>query len=434
MPSIEILDHLDDGQDPETFFGETQHPFGPRFEGVKPNRPRSLPLPGACPEGQHRNNLGVCVADVRQTQDCPAGQVRNSAGVCVAESVDPGGCPTGFHLSESGSHCVRDGEGSVAPTNVFFDDPINRWFSDLGQREVSRLQTPLVTPKIDSSMTQLQDLVNELRGPLNVPGLDEAQASLAQAIKRARALEVPTALTTAEQHLTSLLDQGNPDLDAFREFVMGTRLAELRGDPFSQQELATREVGMFDQFERERQQERRLLKEELAGMGHDPSSGLVSRRLEDLDRRYQTDRARMKTQLFLEEAALRRERESEADQLFVTLTELGFSEREAQTMIANSLAQVGTSISGFQLGKQGAITDASGAAGQLALGRGNLRATRDLGAANALSEYSDLARSLLDFREDRRQRSISNAALLPALQNENLTLALNLFGGGQSPF
>jgi hypothetical protein len=142
----------------------------------------------------------------------------------------------------------------------------------------------------------------------------------------------------------------------------------------------------------------------------------------------------MKTQLFLEEAALRRERESEADQLFVTLTELGFSEREAQTMIANSLAQVGTSISGFQLGKQGAITDASGAAGQLALGRGNLRATRDLGAANALSEYSDLARSLLDFREDRRQRSISNAALLPALQNENLTLALNLFGGGQSPF
>jgi hypothetical protein len=153
--------------------------------------------------------------------------------------------------------------------------------------------------------------------------------------------------------------------------------------------------------------------EQLGGLGHAPTSGPVLNALQEVDRRFDSLHAQGENHLLLEGTRIRDERRANADRLMAGLPELALSEAGLNEEQFRSMAQ--------------ALTSGMGTLGSINLGNRGL----DL---NVASQFGDMVNQIVGMDEMRMRDAVTIAAMLPQMQNENIRLALQLFGNAIPQF
>lgn len=343
-----------------------------------------------CPDGQHREG-GSCVPDAPK----PAAPIAPAPG---DNTPPPPGPPPGN-----------------------FNDPVSSQFEDIVNRTTNRLEQPVNDPR-------LTEALNMLRGQLNAPNpmLQAGFDALTKAMQPDP--RVTAAVEQMSSQLQSLLaaqkQKEVEELKRYREYVL-PRVAELRADPFTTTEEKGRRVQTFDNMERERTSTKQRVLEQLGGLGHAPTSGVVLRALEDVDRRFDALHAAGENQLLLEGTNIRDQRRANADRLMAGLPELAMQEaglqgQQLQSLIAGLTGGIGTigtlGLSGQELAQSGATQ------------MGNFGIQNRGLDLNTIGQFGGLVNQIVGMDEMRMRDAVSIASMLPAMQNENIRLALQLFG------
>lgn len=449
--------------------GRKPPPPPPGCSGSAPRCPHGASA--QCVDGQWKCQAppGGCIGD---PLPCPSGQrplCQNGKWTCTQAC---GPKPT-YPCSNNQTWKCINGEwqctGAGGPGGPgggeggFFDEELFKWFEGIVKNLLGRLEGPVPAPEMRAAIANLNKIVSTPLARLDVSDIDEAIRGLGKiqmtdvdkAIRELRGIEVPQTgqrpeLQQAMQALERQLG-GVGDIGAFREFVTGTRVPELRAEPFTETEEAARRVATFDQLEVDRQQAKRNVIEQMGGLGHTPTSGLVARALQNVDRQFDQERSRRETALHLEGINIRERRRSEADALMGQLAGFGLQEQQLTSGTAQALANLGISLDQLSLQEKQVVAQIQGMIGnlglsqaqqeaaiqqiigQLGLGKATLLSERELGARaqniQALTGAGTLGGQLTGLQEARFPMMANIAALLPALARDNLQLALQLFGG-----
>lgn len=119
-----------------------------------------------------------------------------------------------------------------------------------------------------------------------------------------------------------------------------SRIDQLRGNPFDDQTLATRRVGAFDQMEQDRAMQKQRIQEEMAARGIDQSSGLYARAMQDVDRRFDQNRAYTQNQMAQQEFQLSEQRNAQADQLEAQAAQMQMQSGQIAAGLMSQIAQM----------------------------------------------------------------------------------------------
>lgn len=275
----------------------------------------------------------------------------------------------------------NDGGGEENFDGLNFTDPISRQY----EGRINELYDQFMSP----DMSRFDEAFAALSGPI---------ASNPEIAKIIAELQKQAGLW-GEQRTASLDEYGN---------YIRPRVEELRAPAFSSTQEAGRRVASFDAMERERQQAKQNVIAQFEQLGHAPTSGVVAQALADVDRRFDSDRAKRENNLLLEAVNIESGRKSQADQLMGLLQS----------------AQVDPAMLGM-------ITNALTSAGELGVGEMSVQAQAQSAARAA---FANLAAQLGNLRMEQMTRAGQFAATLPQLQQSNIDLISQLFPRFQIDF
>lgn len=352
---------------------------------------------------------------------------------------------------------------TYANPNPFYSDPVNRYFEDQVKRRNDQINSG--DPKY------LDETYNLLKGNLFGKGgssgggsgggggnfgdggigrltnytdnrpMNEASQQLGGYISGRTA-------DAASSYLNDYMGGRENFVQEFRDYA-NPRIAQLNEDPFDDTIMAAQRTNAFDSLERDRTAALEAQKERAASRGIGASSGVLSSRMDAVDRDFNTQRGQLQNQMVRDRFSLIQQNRQQADQLASTLGQfaqagvgmtdairtagaqlklneqqatdllmkdkanLTFSERQARDQLEQTLGQLATQIRGqdTQLAGQRAMAGATSSAARY-------------GAMGALANFGINRAQLAD---QRGQMGVENAALFPGLAQQDLSGLYNMF-------
>ena len=187
------------------------------------------------------------------------------------------------------------------------------------------------------------------------PGLGAIPGLTQQAIDQwSGPQQMPGATQSILQQIAEMFSGARPQNAQLQQSVEGlrSRISELRQAPFSAGEDAALRAAAFDQLEQDRSAAKQRVLEQLGGMGHAPTSGIVARALQEVDQQYDQFRAQNTNQLAMYGIQLKDQRGAQADALEQSLSAMGGIDQQAEMAWKQAQVQAGLSASEVEVGWQ----------------------------------------------------------------------------------